>query len=71
MLKDITIPDRITLREIVRSALPVVTLSRRADKVLKIDFKFPENNHLVYQGMMNGKENLHPTQNSGRGAKSK
>jgi hypothetical protein len=38
--------------------LPVVTLSKRTDKALKVDFKFPDNSHLVYEGVMNGKERL-------------
>jgi len=56
LLEDITHPDRIQIREIVRSMLPVVTLSTRADKALKVDFKFPDNSHLVYEGVMKGKE---------------
>lgn len=56
LLEDITHPDRIKIREIVRSVLPVVTLSKQVDKALKVDFKFPDHSHLVYEGMMNGKE---------------
>lgn len=56
LMEDITHPDRIQIREIVRSVLPVVTLSKRADKALKVDFKFLDNSHLVYEGVMKGKE---------------
>ena len=56
LMEDITHPDRILIREIVRSVLPVVTLSKRADKALKVDLKFPDNSHLVYEGVMKGKE---------------
>ncbi|HDC4565558.1 TPA: recombinase family protein [Enterobacter asburiae] len=56
LLEDITHPDRIQIREIVRSVLPVVTLSKRVDKALKVDFKFPDNSHLIYEGVMKGKE---------------
>ncbi|MFU0963918.1 recombinase family protein [Kluyvera ascorbata] len=56
LMDDITHPDRTQIREIVRVVLPTVTFSKSVDKILKVDFKFTDNTHLIYEGMMKGKE---------------
>lgn len=56
LLKDVTHPDRLRLREIIRFVLPAVTLSKHADKSLSVDFRFPDGSHLIYTGVMDGSE---------------
>lgn len=56
LMTDVTHPDRMKIREIVRLVLPAVTLSKQLDKSLSVDFRFSDNSHLTYQGLMNGSD---------------
>lgn len=56
LLADITHPDRLKIREVVRLILPVVTLSKQPDKALSVDFHFSDNSRLTYSGVMKAGE---------------
>ncbi|MCW1971994.1 UNVERIFIED_ORG: DNA invertase Pin-like site-specific DNA recombinase [Pantoea agglomerans] len=52
LLNDSSHPDRMKIREIVRAVLPAVTISKSADKAIKVDFRFPDGSHLTFEGHM-------------------
>lgn len=56
IMTDVTHPDRMKIREIVRLVLPTVTLSKQSDKSLSVDFRFSNNSHLTYKGVMSGSD---------------
>lgn len=54
LMTDVTHPDRMKIREIVRFIFRAVTLSKKSDKSLSVDFHFSDNSHLTYKGVMSG-----------------
>lgn len=52
LIKDTTHIDRIQIREVIRKCISRVTVTKSPDLTLKFDFLFPDDSHLVYQGVM-------------------
>lgn len=52
LIKDTTHTDRIQIREVIRKCISRVTVTKSPDLTLKFDFKFPDDSHLIYQGVI-------------------
>ncbi|HCC5836043.1 recombinase family protein [Citrobacter farmeri] len=56
LIKDTTHTDRIQIREVIRKCISRVTVTKSPDLTLKFDFLFPDDSHLIYQGVRNDGE---------------
>lgn len=56
LIKDTTHTDRIQIREVIRKCISQVTVTKSPDLTLKFDFLFPDDSHLIYQGVRNDGE---------------
>lgn len=52
LIRDTTHSDRIQIREVIRKCISRVTVTKSPDLTLKFDFLFPDDSHLIYQGIM-------------------
>lgn len=51
LIKDTTHIDRIQIREVIRKCISRVTVTKSPDLTLKFDFLFPDDSHMIYQGV--------------------